>query len=110
MEVCYWRKDDEAALKEICAQLETGFLMVDDRIGLVKAVGRACDHQRSILLHLRRNSNQGRCRPCDEIGFKLPVRTFRMEHRIGVKHVYELVEAVYEDARDERYKFGSKNI
>jgi len=35
MEVSYWRKDDEAALKEIAAQLETGFLMVDDRIGLV---------------------------------------------------------------------------
>jgi len=39
-----------------------------------------------------------------KLGLNYPFGPFEWSNRIGVKHVYELLEAVYEDTRDERYK------
>jgi 3-hydroxybutyryl-CoA dehydrogenase len=37
-------------------------------------------------------------------GTNYPYGPFEWSRRIGIRHVYELLEAVYEDTKDERYK------
>ena len=42
-----------------------------------------------------------------KLGTNYPYGPFEWCARIGIKHVYELLEAVYEDTHDERYKICS---
>lgn len=42
-----------------------------------------------------------------KLGTNYPYGPFEWCQRIGIKHVYELLEAVYEDTHDERYKICS---
>jgi 3-hydroxybutyryl-CoA dehydrogenase len=39
-----------------------------------------------------------------KLGTNYPFGPFEWCQRIGINHVYEVLEAVYEDTRDERYK------
>ena len=104
MEVSYWRKDDELALKEICAQLETEFLMVEDRIGLVTPRVVCMIINEAYYAVLEGTATREDVDLAMKLGSNYPFGPFEWSNRIGVKHVYELLEAVYEDTRDERYK------
>ena len=104
MEVSYWRKDDEVALKEICAQLETEFLMVEDRIGLVTPRVVCMIINEAYYTVLEGTATREDVDLAMKLGSNYPFGPFEWSNRIGVKHVYELLEAVYEDTRDERYK------
>lgn len=39
-----------------------------------------------------------------KLGTNYPFGPFEWAHRIGLKHVYETLEAIYQDTHDERYK------
>jgi len=104
MEVSYWRKDDEVALKEICTQLETEFLMVEDRIGLVTPRVVCMIINEAYYTVLDGTATREDVDLAMKLGSNYPFGPFEWSGRIGVKHVYELLEAVYEDTRDERYK------
>ena len=62
-----------------------------------------------LLYGWRRNRNTGGHWP-KVWNLEQIIRTALFEwcQRIGVKHVYELLEAVYEDTHDERYKICGK--
>jgi 3-hydroxybutyryl-CoA dehydrogenase len=42
-----------------------------------------------------------------KLGTNYPYGPFEWSELIGLQHVYELLEAVYEDTKDERYKICS---
>jgi 3-hydroxybutyryl-CoA dehydrogenase len=39
-----------------------------------------------------------------KLGTNYPYGPFEWCERIGIRHVYELLQAMYDDTRDERYK------
>ena len=41
-----------------------------------------------------------------KLGTNYPYGPFEWCKRIGIKHVYELIEALYDDTQDERYKIS----
>jgi 3-hydroxybutyryl-CoA dehydrogenase len=104
MEVSYWLKDDEPALKEMCGQLGTEFLMVEDRIGLVTPRVVCMIINEAYYTVLEGTAAREDVDLAMKLGSNYPFGPFEWSNRIGVKHVYELLEAVYEDTRDERYK------
>jgi len=104
LEVSVWRKEDEEELKKICEALQTKYQLVDDRVGLVTP--------RVICMIINEayyTTQEGTALREDidmamKMGTNYPYGPFEWCERIGIKHVYELLEAVYEDTKDERYK------
>jgi 3-hydroxybutyryl-CoA dehydrogenase len=104
LEVATSSKKDLPVLESICGQLQTKFLVVDDRVGMVTP--------RVICMIINEayyTFQEGTASREDiDLGMKLgtnyPFGPFEWCKRIGLHHVYELLEAVYEDTKNERYK------
>lgn len=103
-EVSVWRKKDEADLKKLCADLKTDFLIVDDRVGLVTPRVVCMIINEAYYTAQEGTASREDIDKAMKLGTNYPYGPFEWCQRIGVKHVYELLEAVYEDTKDERYK------
>jgi len=104
LEVSFMHESHRSELESICAQLGTEFVLVDDRVGL--ATPRVIS---MIINEAYYTVQEGTATREDvDLGMKLgtnyPFGPFEWCSRIGIKHVFEVLEAVYEDTKDERYK------
>jgi 3-hydroxybutyryl-CoA dehydrogenase len=63
LEVSLWNPDDESALKKICEDLKTDFLLVDDRIGLVTP--RVICMIINEAYYAVQDGTAGQCRSCE---------------------------------------------
>lgn len=104
LEVSLHKERDQPLLNKICESLQTKFIAVDDRVGLVTARVVAM-----IINEAFYAVQEGTATPDDidlamKLGTNYPFGPFEWARRIGIKHIYELLDALYEDTRDERYK------
>ncbi len=103
LEVTLYGGDSEK-LSLICSQLGTKFLVVDDRVGMVTP-RVICMIINEAYFTLQEGTAS---REDIDIGMKLgtnyPLGPFEWCSKIGIRHVFELLEAVYEDTKDERYR------
>ena len=91
-------------LEQICKELGTEYLVVEDRIGMVTP--------RIICMIINEafyTLQEGTANIRDiDLGMKLgtnyPFGPFEWAAKLGVRNVYETLEAVYNDTKDERYK------
>lgn len=104
LEVSCLKADDEGLLREWCAALETDLELVSDRVGMVTP--------RIICMIINEafyTLQEGTASVADidqgmKLGTNYPFGPFEWCERIGLQHVYELLEAIYEDTKEERYK------
>jgi 3-hydroxybutyryl-CoA dehydrogenase len=97
------RKDDQAALEEVCKRLDTNFACVADRVGLVTP--------RIICMIINEayyTVEEGTATREDidlamKLGTNYPYGPFEWCKKIGAQHVCDLLEAVHIDSGDERY-------
>lgn len=104
LEVSLYNKRSESKLIEICNELETEFLVVKDRVGMVTPriicmiINEAC-----YTLQERTASKED-----IDLGMKLgtnyPKGPFEWANLIGIDNVYQVLASVYEDTKEERYK------
>ena len=95
---------DKEKLSLMCGKLETDFEIVEDRVGMVTP--------RVICMIINEafyTLQEGTAEKEDiDLGMKLgtnyPNGPFEWAEKIGIKNVYELLESVYEDTKEERYK------
>ena len=104
LEVCVRKPEDDPLLRSLCEQLKTSFQVVEDRVGLVTP-RIVC----MIINEAYYAAQEGTATREDidlamKLGTHYPYGPFEWAQRIGIKHVYELLEALYDDTRDERYK------
>jgi 3-hydroxybutyryl-CoA dehydrogenase len=107
LEIALGRKDDELALKRVCDELKTEYLLVEDRVGLVTP--------RVICMIINEayyTVQEGTAAREDidlamKLGTNYPHGPFEWCAKIGLKNVYELLEALYDDTKDERYKISA---
>ncbi|HYG21026.1 MAG TPA: 3-hydroxyacyl-CoA dehydrogenase family protein [Ohtaekwangia sp.] len=104
MEVSVRVSEDETALKLLCSTLKTEFLIVDDRVGMVTPRVICMIINEAYFTAQEGTATREDIDKAMKLGTNYPYGPFEWCQRIGVKHVYELLEAVYEDTRDERYK------
>ena len=94
-------------LEEICKELGTEYLVVEDRAGLVTPriicmiINEACYTLQEGTATVR-DIDLGM-----KLGTNYPFGPFEWATKIGVRNVYETLEAVYNDTKDERYKICS---
>ena len=104
LEVSLYDEADRAKLAETCAALGTDYRVVADRVGLVtprvicQIINEACF-----------TVQEGTATMADvDLGMKLgtsyPRGPFAWANAIGVERVYAVLEALWHDTHDERYK------
>jgi 3-hydroxybutyryl-CoA dehydrogenase len=104
LEVALWQNKSEDKLKTICDQLGTEFLVVDDRVGLVTPRVIAMIINEAYYTVQEGTATRENIDTAMKLGTNYPYGPFEWCNRIGVSHVYELLEAIYDDTKDERYK------
>jgi len=104
LEVSLWNPEDEPELKTICDELKTDFQIVDDRIGLVTPRVVCMIINEAYFAAQDGTATRADIDMAMKLGTNYPYGPFEWTQRIGIKHVYELIEALYVDTQDERYK------
>jgi len=104
LEVSLWKPEDEPELKKLCDDLKTSFLLVDDRVGLVTPRVICMIINEAYYTVQDGTATRADIDMAMKLGTNYPYGPFEWCQRIGIKHVYELIEALYDDTQDERYK------
>jgi 3-hydroxybutyryl-CoA dehydrogenase len=104
MEVTVWKSEQAQELAAICETLGTPYLLVDDRVGMVTPRVICMIINEAYYTVQEGTATREDINMAMKLGTNYPYGPFEWCERIGVKHVYELLDALYEDTRDERYK------
>jgi 3-hydroxybutyryl-CoA dehydrogenase len=104
LEVSVLTREDEPALQSLCEKLRTDYLVVDDRVGMVTPRVICMIINEAYYTAQEGTATREDIDKAMKLGTNYPYGPFEWCQRIGVRNVYELLEAVYEDTRDERYK------
>lgn len=104
LEVSIRSKDDEQKLQAICKTLDTEMMIVDDRVGLITPRVIAMIINEAYYTVQEKTATREDIDLAMKLGTNYPYGPFEWCQRIGIHHVYELLESIYEDTRDERYK------
>lgn len=104
MEVSVWQEHDKVELARTCADLKTKFSLVDDRVGLVTPRIISMIINEAYYTVQEGTASREDIDNAMKLGTNYPYGPFEWCQRIGVRYVYELLEALYEETKDERYK------
>ncbi len=105
-ELSIWNSDHEPFLQQIAGQIEWDYQLVDDRVGMVTPrvimmiINEAC-----LTLQEGTASMEDIDKSLKK-GVNYPMGPFEWADKIGIKDVYETLEGLYEDTKDERYKIA----
>lgn len=104
MEISMLHQKDADLLANLMSRLEIQYLTVADRVGMATA-RVICMIINEAYYTLQEGTAS---KPDIDLGMRLgtnyPYGPFEWAQLIGLDHVYELLEALYEDTKDERYK------
>lgn len=97
-------KKDADALNKICQELGTDYLIVDDRVGMVTPRILSMVINEAYFTVQEGTANKEDIDMAMKLGTNYPWGPFEWCQKYGVRNIYELLEALYEDTKDERYK------
>ncbi|HEV8514365.1 MAG TPA: 3-hydroxyacyl-CoA dehydrogenase family protein [Cyclobacteriaceae bacterium] len=104
LEVSLYSKKDHKKLEKVCKDLNTKFAVVKDQVGLITA-RIICMIINEAYFAIEENiASSADIDLAMKLGTNYPFGPFEWCEKIGVKNVYELLNAVYESTKDERYK------
>lgn len=106
LEVSLLKHEHEAALAKICSHLQTEYLLVDDRVGLVSPRVICMIINEAYFTVQEGTASREDIDLAMKLGTNYPYGPFEWCARIGLKHVYEVIEAIYQDTKDERYRIS----
>jgi 3-hydroxybutyryl-CoA dehydrogenase len=104
LEVSCLKKEDTMSLNGLLKNLGTDFLVVDDRVGLVTPRVICMIINEAYFTVQEGTATREDIDIAMKLGTNYPFGPFEWCQRIGIRNVYELLEAVYDDTKDERYK------
>jgi 3-hydroxybutyryl-CoA dehydrogenase len=106
LEVCALTRNAEPLLNSLCEKLGTKYLLVDDRVGLVTPRVICMIINEAFFTVQEGTATKSDIDQAMKLGTNYPYGPFEWADRIGIQHVCELLEAVYNDTKDERYKIA----
>ncbi|MGV3503033.1 MAG: 3-hydroxyacyl-CoA dehydrogenase family protein [Adhaeribacter sp.] len=104
LEMSAWQPADKGRLEELGRQLGTVCLTVDDRVGLVTPRVLSMVINEAYYACQEGTATEADVDLAMKLGTHYPFGPFEWADKIGIGQVYQVLEAVYEDTRDERYK------
>jgi 3-hydroxybutyryl-CoA dehydrogenase len=104
LETTVLNKVSEASLDKICVQLNTKYKIVEDRVGMITP-RIICMIINEAYFAIEENvASRVDIDLAMKLGTNYPFGPFEWCSKIGIRNVYELLNAVYNDTKDERYK------
>ncbi len=104
LEVSLLSPDHASDLQKICGLLHTDFAVVDDRVGLVTPRIICMIINEAYYTVQEGTASRKDIDLAMKLGTNYPYGPFEWCHKIGVENVYQLLDQVYQDTHDERYK------
>lgn len=104
LELVLGKAEDEVIVTEICKQLQTKYVLVEDRVGLVTPRVICMIINEAYYTAMEGTATKEAIDLAMKLGTNYPYGPFEWCARIGIRQVYALLEAVYADTKDERYK------
>ena len=104
LEVSLCHASDEEALRTLCKQLGTDILLVEDRVGMVTPriicmiINEAC------YTVQEKTASSSDVDLSMKLGTNYPRGPFEWANQLGLRTVCKVLEAVYNDTHEERYK------
>jgi 3-hydroxybutyryl-CoA dehydrogenase len=91
-------------LEKICSQLNTNFKIVEDRVGMITPRIICMIINEAYFANEENVASRTDIDLAMKLGTNYPFGPFEWSEKIGIRNVYELLNAVYNDTKDERYK------
>ena len=107
IEVSLLDDKDKDSLDYICKSLGTKYVLVKDRVGMVLPRIMCTIVNEAYYMIQEGTATEEGIDTAMRLSHRFPLGPFEWSKRIGLKEVYELLEALYEDTHDERYKICS---
>lgn len=105
-EVCLARSTDEPELDQLMKKLDTSFQVVADRVGFVAPRVICMIINEAFYTVQEGTASKEDIDQAMKLGTNYPYGPFEWCEKLGVIQVYELLDAVYNDTKDERYKIA----
>ena len=106
LEVCVDDPGQIEMVSSICKKLETDFVIVDDRVGLVTPRVVCMIINEAYFTFGEGTASKEDIDQAMKLGTNYPFGPFEWASRIGIDNVYEVLEAVFDETKDERYKIA----
>ena len=104
LELTVLNAEDASHVKRICDALETRYLLVDDRVGLVTPRVICMIINEAFFTVEEGTASREDIDLAMKLGTNYPYGPFEWCERIGLTNIYPLLEALYHDTKDQRYK------
>lgn len=104
LELALAKAQDETTVRALCEQLQTKYVLVDDRVGLVTPRVICMIINEAYYTAMEGTATKEAIDLAMKLGTNYPYGPFEWCTHIGIRQVYEVLEAVYADTKDERYK------
>lgn len=96
--------EDMESLKKNLKLLNTDYSVVEDRVGMITPRIIFMIINEAYYTLQERTAGKADIDNAMKLGTNYPFGPFEWCESIGIHHVYETLEAIYEDTKDERYK------
>jgi 3-hydroxybutyryl-CoA dehydrogenase len=106
LEVSLLQEDQREQLAKVCRELNTSFQVVEDRVGLVTPRVICMIINEAYYTVEEGTATREDIDTAMKLGTNYPFGPFEWCRKIGIHHVYELLEAVHKDSKDDRYKIS----
>ena len=107
LELCLLKSDDTLLLQRVCDELNTEYSIVDDRVGMVTPRVICMIINEAYFTVQEGTASREDIDLAMKLGTNYPYGPFEWCQKIGIKNVYELLEALFRDTKDERYKISA---
>jgi 3-hydroxybutyryl-CoA dehydrogenase len=104
LEVSVLDAESRPLLDNLCKQLNTEYILVEDRVGMVTPRVISMIINEAYYAVQEGTATREDIDLAMKLGTNYPYGPFEWCEKIGVRNIYELLEAVYNDTKDERYK------
>lgn len=104
LEVSCQEKYQEEDLKKLCSKLGTEVRIVEDRVGMVTPRVICMIINEAYYTVQEGTASREDIDKAMKLGTNYPMGPFEWISKLGVDNVYEILEALYNDTHEERYK------
>ena len=104
LEVSMLNEENTLLLQGICKELGTDFEIIEDRVGMVSPRVIFMIINEAFFTLQEGTANRADIDTGMKLGTNYPFGPFEWSERIGIQSIYETLEALYEDTKEERYK------
>ncbi len=104
LEVSMYKKENQPLLDKVLSKLGLAFQQVDDRVGMVTPRIIAMIINEAFYTVMEGTATKDDIDLGMKLGTNYPMGPFEWTRKWGIINVYEVLEALYEDTKEERYK------